>query len=228
MKRPITIIAPATCRTVLFTILIVGIGVGLDAKTWESGATTVTLSHDGTLRVKGKGPMGDNSYRRLWSEDSLSITSVIIEDGVTHIGRRAFQWWFRRITSVTIPGSVKSIGESAFEGCHGLKSIIIPGSVMSIGEKAFSNCGGLKSITISSGVKSIGKQAFWQCADLMFITIPNSMTDIGHGAFDGCTGLTSINVNKNNSAYTSIDGVLFNKAQDTLMRYPIAKQVENF
>ena len=69
----------------------------------------------------------------------------------------------RSLTSVTIPNSVTSIGESAFSECRRLTSVTIPNSVTSIGDKAFFDCYSLTSVTIPNSVTSIGKEAFAYC-----------------------------------------------------------------
>ncbi len=99
------------------------------------------------------------------------------------------------LTSVTIPGSVTSIGEYAFYGCSGLTSVTIPNSVTSIGANAFYGCSGLTAVTISNSVTSIGAGAFEGCSGLTSVTIPESVTSIGEYAFAGCSGLTTVNYN---------------------------------
>ena len=126
-------------------------------------------------------------------------------------------------TSVTIPIGVTFIGEQAFRGCRGLTSVTIPNSVTSIGEVAFSDCSGLTSVTIGNSVTSIGDYVFSGCSGLTSVTIGNSVTSIGDGAFYYCSSLTSINVASGNTHYSSIDGVLYNYVQDTLMQCPCAK-----
>ena len=95
------------------------------------------------------------------------------------------------MTSITIPNSVTSIGNSAFSGCTSLTSITIPNSVTSIGPVAFGYCSSLTSITIPNSVTSIGNYAFEYCSSLTSITIPNSVTSIGGHAFYGCSKLTT-------------------------------------
>ena len=185
--------------------------------------------------------IGDEAFH-----DCSSLTSVTIPNSVTSIGWCAFQYC-SSLTSVTIPNSVTSIGEDAFRGCSGLTSVTIPNSVTSIGDGAFAWCSGLTSVTtpnsvesiedsafcscssltsvtIPNSVESIGGSAFYGCSGLTSVTIPNSVTSIGDNAFFGCCSLTSINVANNNPIYSSIDGVLFDKQQSTLIQCPGGKQ----
>ena len=123
-----------------------------------------------------------------------------------------------------IPDGVKEIYSSAFKDCENLTSIIIPNSVRNIRSWAFYHCTSLTSITIPNGVKNIEDDAFRGCTGLTTITIPKSVKDIECDAFGRCSCLISIDVDENNSVYSSEDGILFNKDKTVLIRCPEAKK----
>ena len=93
----------------------------------------------------------------------------------------------------------------------------------SIGDSAFYSCTSLTSITIGNSVTTIGDYIFKNCDNLTSITIPSSVTSIGGSAFYYCSSFTEINVDEHNPNYSSVDGVLFNKDQTTLICYPTGK-----
>ena len=86
-------------------------------------------------------------------------------------------------STYTVPNTVTTIGDFAFENCEELLSVTLPDSVTTIGYYAFSYCGNLSSVTIPESVTSIGEGAFKYCYDLPSIIIPESVTTIGQGAF---------------------------------------------
>ena len=94
----------------------------------------------------------------------------------------------------TIPDSVTSIGDHAFESSTGLPGITIPDTVTSVGSYAFQSCTSLTSILMGSGLTNIGDGAFSYLTSLTAVTIPNNVTIIGNSVFAGCTGLTSITI----------------------------------
>ena len=86
----------------------------------------------------------------------------------------------------------KTIADYAFSGCHKLTSITIPDSVTSIGADALRKCNGLTSIEIPDSVTSIGDYAIEDCWELKSVTIGNCVTSIGEDAFYNCYRLTDI------------------------------------
>ena len=151
--------------------------------------------------------------------DCTSLTSAEIPDGVASLGEGAFDSCFN-LTSVTIPGSVTNIGDYAFAACINLSDAEVAGGVAGIGQDAFENCFKLGTFTIPDSVTNIGDYAFDNCNGLTSIAIPSGVSSIGVGPFAGCFRLTAINVDPQNAFYSSTNGVLFNKAQATLVQYP--------
>ena len=87
------------------------------------------------------------------------LTSIVIPEGVTTIGEKAFD--YTNVTSFTIPSTVTTIGKSAFELCDQLTSINIPGSVTAIGDRAFYLCKQLTLVEVHSELPlSITNSAF--------------------------------------------------------------------
>lgn len=149
-----------------------------------------------------------------------SLKSITLPNSLYTIEDYAF-YYCDGLTSVSIPDSVKSIGMAAFYGCSGLTSVTIPNSVKSIGVAAFMKCFGLTSVTLPNSVESIGDDAFYNCSGLTLVTIPSSVTFIGERAFSFCIELTAIHVDDRNKYYKSIDGVLFDADETTLIQYPL-------
>ena len=138
-----------------------------------------------------------------------------------------------QVTEVVIPSEIDGyrvtrIGEFAFDSRSALTSITIPNSVTSIGDRAFIYCDSLTNITIPDSVISIGDYAFCGCYALININIPNSVTSIGYNTFAVCKSLTDITVDLGNTVYSDINGVLFNKDQTQIIRYPIGKNNVNY
>jgi len=120
------------------------------------------------------------------------ITSVVIPEGVTSIGQKAFQHC-TNLASVTIPESVTTIGTYAFQFCSSLTSIALPTSITTISEGMFYGCTNL-DIKALPGITNIGNLAFQNCKSLTNITLSASLTNIGQYAFGGCTNLTSLTI----------------------------------
>ncbi len=99
----------------------------------------------------------------------------------------------------------------------------VPYSVTGIGETAFYRCDSLVSVTIPEGILYIN-DAFHACFSLQSVSIPASVNYIKERPFYLCMSLLAINVSPDNANYSSINGVLFNKDQTRLIRYPAARE----
>ena len=120
-------------------------------------------------------------------------TSAIIADGTLAICPNAF-YDNSNLVSVTIPASVKSIGEYAFAYCTALESIVIPAGVTTIDYGTFERCEALESVVFAGGslLDTIMNCAFQSCYNLSSIIIPDKVKSIGEFAFSYCNNLTSI------------------------------------
>ena len=149
---------------------------------------------NGILTISGTGDMYDYDYLGSncspFSEDE-SITAVIIESGVTNIGKYMFKEC-TGITSVSISGDVAAIRDGAFTDCSALKSITVPGGVTTIEEFAFRSCSGLEEVTLADSVTDIENSAFEDCSALTAITIGSGMKHIRHYAFYNCNRLSDV------------------------------------
>ena len=137
----------------------------------------------------------------LFTKDGKTLLAVpggkegkfVIPGSVTSIGASAF-WGCTSLTSVVIPESVTSIEKWTFAGCESLTSVEIPDSVTSIGDYAFIGCESLTSVKISDSVTSIGYSAFSCCKSLTRVEIPDSVTSIGDYAFSYCESLKCVEI----------------------------------
>jgi hypothetical protein len=150
------------------------------------------------------------------------LPSISTGNGVTTIGLQAFVGC-SNLTNVVIGNSVTNIDVGAFASCRGLTTVDIPSNVTRIGDGAFDSCTSLTSVQIATGVTTIDSEAFVGCSALSDILIPQSVVSIGDNAFIECSDLHAIRVNPMSAAYSSMDGVLFNSSQTTLIRYPGGK-----
>lgn len=157
-------------------------------------------------------------------KDWKNIEHVIISEGLTTIGERAFENC--SITSIQIPESLIKIGKSAFMHSS-IQSVVIPSGVIEIEDSAFHQCWSLTKVTIGNGVKVIGYHAFWGCNKLTEVNIPNSVITIGAGAFYYCSSLTSVVIGENvttigeNAFYdcSSLTNVVIGKSVSRIEKY---------
>ena len=121
---------------------------------------------------------------------SLSIPETVNGASVVAIGAGAFKD-VTKLTSVSIPNTVTSIGAEAFRAT-GLTSLVIPDSVAVLGESSIRDNTSLASCTISAGLTTIGSYAFKGDSALESIIIPASLDRVSYGCFTGCSSLASV------------------------------------
>lgn len=156
---------------------------------------------DGVLTISGSGRLSGD--RGMFSEIDSSIHKIVIGDGITSVENGIFAW-LDKVTEVSLPSTLTSIGDFAFSGL-GLREITIPDTVTSIGNGAFRFNDNLEKVTIGKGVTTIGRNAF---------------------AYD--SKLKSITVHSDNQTYKSKDNVLFTKDEKRLVMYPAGLESSSY
>ena len=152
------------------------VGTGTSSSPWQikdGGGNGVRAYVSGsTLHIEGSGNMadfwsstdGEAPWNYQYYNNSSSITTVVIQSGVTNIGDRAFHD-LRNLQTITIPNTVTIIGRQAFYMEHftntSFQSIIIPNSVREIEGEAFKNCSNLRTVTIENGSQGLDFSSFY-------------------------------------------------------------------
>ena len=137
------------------------------------------------------------------------LRSVVIPTNVTTVGYSAFKRC-SSLTTVTFEkeSQLKTIGGDyyygAFSDCTALTSIEIPASVETIGNTAFSDCSSLATVTFEKGsrLKTIGNNAYYRCTSLTSIEIPASVETIEKKAFMHCSSLATVTFEKGSQLKT--------------------------
>lgn len=146
--------------------------------------------------VRGNGAMYDYDQDNTGPFYALShhMNTLAIEEGVTHIGNRAFWGCYALGGTIELPSSVTSIGNEAFYGCNYLTGLVMSPSVVAIGDYAFGSCFSLEcALLLPDCLETIGEGAFTGCKKLQGdLLIPNSVKTIGNNAFGECEGFTGM------------------------------------
>ena len=171
--------------------------------------------------------VGDNQTVSVISGEVNYSGDVVIPSQVTYDGKNYSVTSIKsgafdrcKMTSVTIPGSITSIGAEAFCDCISLSSVYITdldawckisfgyreSNPLYYAHHLFLDGAEIRDLRIPNSVTYIARQTFEYCDGLTSVEIPNSVTSIGDGAFKKCSGLTSVTIPK---SVTSIGELVF-------------------
>ncbi|MBR5560856.1 MAG: leucine-rich repeat protein [Clostridia bacterium] len=179
-----------------------------------SGLTSIVVPG-----ASGNTVVGDSAFFRC-----QGLTSITLEEGVVSIGENAFSASqlvdslpeSPRITSITLPSTLTSMGGRAFENCFTLETVDIRGRV-AISDSAFENCTALRSIS-NPYITAIGSAAFKNCTSLTRFTVPDGVPAISDSAFHGCTQLSSIDLPDSITRFGSYS--FYNCGELSSLRFP--------
>lgn len=197
---------------------------------WRSGLTEITVPH-GTVSICGNAFQDCESLTSVTISDTVtaidssafeycgSVSDLTVDannpaycavDNILYTkDMKTLVICLSSETALTIPDGVTAIGDHAFYNRRDLTDLTLPGSVAAIGDFAFYNCDGLTAVTLPESLTSIGSSAFENCDGLSAIAIPRNVAFIGSVAFSTCRSLTNIQVDPLNTAYCTLDGILY-------------------
>lgn len=211
-----------------------------------SGCMTTTI-----YTVAQGNPVYKSEDGVIYSKDGKSLlhypsgrleTSITVSDGVETIGGYAFAN-NEDVVNITLPSSVRTIEEHAFDGCDKLNKLNLPEGITEISDYAMYECAALAELNLPSTLKIIGEHAFDYCLSIKKVTIPDSVTQIGDGAFmrcrslsdvtlpsslerygfqvfTGCILLKEFKIAPGNTNFRISNGILYSFAGDELVDYP--------
>lgn len=146
------------------------------------------LGNGAFLNCKGlKEAVLPGSLRGIGSTDATGCPKILGSE-IKYEG--AFE--YSGLESVTVPDSVKYIGENSFAGCGQLKRAVLPDKLREIRENTFRWCKSLREVVFPRELEAVRVSAFEGCGDLQTVDLPEGVTSIEEGAFAGCKKLESI------------------------------------
>lgn len=213
--------------------------IGRDAFARCTSLMSATIGNSATS-------IGDGAFRSC-----TNLTSVTIGNSVTSIWSHAFQDC-TSLSGVYFQRNTTSLGANVFDGASNATVYYLPGTtgwgptfggrptvlwypLVPYNYTAYNGTVTITGYTGSGGaviipstinglpVTSIAYKAFYFSTLLTSVTVPASVNSIGDGAFVACANLGSVKVDVLNPVYSSVDGVLFNKSQTTLIQCPAGK-----
>ncbi len=159
----------------------------------------VDTSVGDVLVISGEGAMADysnSSYAPWYANYKATVTSVIVESGVTHVGKNTCNGYSKLVSVYIADAGQMTVGEYAFTNCAAFTTAVIGDSVTKICQHAFSNNSSLRDVTFSDNLVSIDSNAFVNDVALTSITMPDTLETIGASVFQGCTKLQEVHLNE--------------------------------
>lgn len=201
--------------------------------TFETTQTEIIINGEDTNnKISGSFEFPQGITRITYAfVDNLAITELSFPSSITSYNSgppNYLSGMFVRFSNLKkasfAPGSTL-VGYNQFSGCSNLAIVQLPDSITEVGTSAFFETG-LSSIILPSKLCIIGTSAF-QGSKLKSVFIPKSVSSLDVSAFLSCSELVSITVASDNPYYSSVNGVLYNKAKTDLKKVPENYNAEN-
>ena len=168
------------------------------------GVSRPVVLDDGTIyAINSLGELILIRYPYDIDATEVTVSDEIDGKPVVHIGELFSS--NSKLTKVTLPETLKSIGYSCFAYCYNLAEINFPASLEQIGSYAFANCYDLTSVELGDKVAVIGASAFRSCSGITEFAA-RGVRVIGNSAFSYCSSLVCADFGMN---VTRIDAYAF-------------------
>lgn len=169
--------------------------IGLSADEFKLPATVTSVKSDAFTECTIKGSGTGSGLIEVGGSTVYFVSGWIIKCGngvgkvdlgntTAFVGIADAAFYQSKITGITLPGTIKYIGDSAFCGATELKSVTFSANgLLRVGVGAFSECRKLEKIVLPDSVEAIGDRAFIGCESLAEIIMGSAVKDIGENAF---------------------------------------------
>lgn len=188
------------------------------------------LDSNGVLTLTGTGEMPDYSNANLVPWKGEQIQKIIINDGITKIGKYAFNS-LTSLKDVDYGNTLVTIGEKGFYGCTSLTEFIAPSSLENIEYAAFAYCENITNIELNEGLKLLDSYCF-EGTSVKTVTIPSTLEDYNSYVFQNVLTLEEFKVAEGNPTFWTDNGVLCETPGDTidvnLLAYPPASKLKTY
>lgn len=200
----------------------------------------IIVSEDNTVYASWEGMLFNKELSYLFICPGAKSGEVIIPDSVVYIDEAFAFSGCQNLTKITLNEGVANL--PSFEGCEALEVLEISSSVIKIlYSNSFEGVNSLKEINVaedntvfscldgalySSDYQTLYKvPALLEEAELVILEETN---EIWPYALEDCYYLTTFSVEENNQTYMAIDGVLFSKDGETLIKYPCGNSATSY
>jgi len=152
------------------------------------------ISDTGILSISGMGEMPNYGDTTPWSGYNESVTGVVINEGITSVGKNAFLG-LNHASNLNLPSTLTNIGYQAFHGMGITGNINIPNTVTTLGAGAYARMPNITGeLIIPDSITAIPDGAFFWTRGITSIVIPNSVTTIGGWSFNGLKNVTNLTI----------------------------------
>lgn len=195
---------------------------GFDDIDWGDGTVDSSTQHTYTSAGKYNIKIyGTHSFNFNGGDKKIK---TIISNATSNV--------FKKLTgleTVVLPSNATTINGGAFMNCTNLNTLILPPSITSIGNDAFDSVG-IKKLLLNEGLETVGNDFLYLSNNIEELYIPSTVKSFSNmNAFCyGCPTLKSITVSDNNTVYSSLNGVMYNKNKTNIIKYPEGKEDKQY